>query len=259
MIVTGSKRVLKPSTRVELDWSAPINRGLTGYWLGWEGAGNTIEDMTGNRLALTGDQPWVQTIEGCAKGGKDGAGHYLTNASYTQSASVTFAIRIYLTAVATDRPGNMMSVQSTYSSAGIGLWVGYINSTDPFFSVGGNLARASTGLIATGNYYTLVGTYDGTTIRLYLNGYEVANLAYAGGVGTQSHNLWMGSEQLNNPQYIWAGTWNRALSAEEVKSLHFDQYQGLQGSKLLDIGAYASTSAPPSGGFLNRNYWWDNY
>jgi YVTN family beta-propeller protein len=59
--------------------------------------------------------------------------------------------------------------------------------------------QAATGAIVAGSVYHVVGTYDGTTQRLYINGTQVASAALTGAITTNTNQLniasWNGSSE----------------------------------------------------------------
>jgi hypothetical protein len=53
--------------------------------------------------------------------------------------------------------------------------------------------QAPSGAIAVGTTYHVVGTYDGTTQRLYVNGAQVASAALTGAITANTNNFYIGS------------------------------------------------------------------
>jgi Concanavalin A-like lectin/glucanases superfamily len=53
--------------------------------------------------------------------------------------------------------------------------------------------KAPAGAIQPGSTYHVVGTFDGATQRLYVNGVEVANAPLAGGASKSSTGIYVGS------------------------------------------------------------------
>jgi len=82
---------------------------------------------------------------------------------------------------------------------------------------------------STGTWYHLVTTNDGTTLRLYLNGTEVAS-ATGGSIGSASSRPFnigclnrastIGNERFVDGKIDEVGIWNRTLSASEVSELY---------------------------------------
>ena len=91
--------------------------------------------------------------------------------------------------------------------------------------LGGSFASANvygTAALATNTWTHVAGTYDGTTMRFYVNGVEVASLAQTGTINTSSGALTIGGDA-SNGQY-WSGLidevriYDRALSATEIQA-----------------------------------------
>jgi hypothetical protein len=78
----------------------------------------------------------------------------------------------------------------------------------------------------TNNTWThIVGTYDGTTMRLYKNGVNVANTTYTGSI-PQSGGNWILGAATTTPNYPYDGSidmayfWNRTLTNPEIIQLY---------------------------------------
>jgi hypothetical protein len=80
--------------------------------------------------------------------------------------------------------------------------------------------QAASGAIAAGNVYHVVGTYDGTTQRLYINGAQVASAALSGGASATSNPLcvgsWDGTSEFFNGVIDEPAVYGKALTAEAV-------------------------------------------
>lgn len=82
----------------------------------------------------------------------------------------------------------------------------------------------STALMGVGKWYHVAGTYDGTTMRAFINGVQVGSLTYTGAISTTSYNLAIGKMT-----YSAGGTryfdgmidevriWNSALPESSLK------------------------------------------
>ena len=85
--------------------------------------------------------------------------------------------------------------------------------------------QAPVGAIVVGQTYHVVGTYDGTTQRLFINGVEAVSRAQTGNITTNTNKLYIGSWN-GNIEYF-KGTlddvavYNFALSAARAKA-HYD-------------------------------------
>jgi len=99
-----------------------------------------------------------------------------------------------------------------------------------FFYVGeyGKFARKSFSSINTWSH--IAGTYDGSTIRIYVNGVEGTSYPLSNGLTGTSKNLYIGNEPNTFPTgyYKYNGTldelniWNRSLSSSEIQALYND-------------------------------------
>jgi hypothetical protein len=79
--------------------------------------------------------------------------------------------------------------------------------------------------LTPGQWHQIVGTYDGTTARLYLNGIEVASTVHTGNIRVSTRSLHLGSWGGADLNQTWDGRlddlriYAQALTAEEVLSL----------------------------------------
>ena len=85
----------------------------------------------------------------------------------------------------------------------------------------------SSGSFGTSEWIHVIGTYDGTQMKLYVNGQLEGSLAKSGSINQHGNGTTIGG----NIFYAWSdywfqgsiddvGIWNRALSEEEVFTLH---------------------------------------
>jgi hypothetical protein len=89
--------------------------------------------------------------------------------------------------------------------------------------------QAPAGTIAAGQTYHVVGTYDGVTQRLYVNGSQVASIALTGAATVTPSTLdlasWNGSSEHFNGTIDEAALYNQALTATRV-SAHYTAGKG---------------------------------
>jgi hypothetical protein len=105
-----------------------------------------------------------------------------------------------------------------------------------------------TGVMTTGEWQHIAGTYDGATMRLYRNGIEVGSLNVTGAVDDTSYvNIGSSSEQFDGKmdEILIFG---RALSAGEVYALAQQEVAGVSsvevGLEQVDLAALAALRAP---------------
>jgi len=80
-----------------------------------------------------------------------------------------------------------------------------------------------------GQWYFVAGTYDGSVIKLYLNGDYVAHTDYTGDIDATAKNLYIGANTTTPPTHFFDGLidevriYNRALSKNEIKMLYYNR------------------------------------
>jgi hypothetical protein len=95
------------------------------------------------------------------------------------------------------------------------------NAGDPS---GEGCGVTSNSLLSTNKWYHIVGTYDGTVMKLYIDGALDNSRSYVGGIPTSDDDLIIGgyysTDFLSNSKIDDVRIYNRALSAAEVKQLY---------------------------------------
>jgi Tol biopolymer transport system component len=76
-------------------------------------------------------------------------------------------------------------------------------------------------VLLTGVFYHVAGTYDGSVMRLYLDGVDVGSLAVAGTVGVGGGVLLSTSGEPLDGLLDEAAIYNRALSSAEIQAIYF--------------------------------------
>ena len=87
---------------------------------------------------------------------------------------------------------------------------------------GSNANTFGTAGLTVNTWTHLAGTYDGTTLRLYVNGVQVSNFAKTGSIAISTNALQIGGDSIYG-QYFPGKIdeiriYNRALSATEIQS-----------------------------------------
>jgi hypothetical protein len=119
----------------------------------------------------------------------------------------------------TDDPAEYSGFQMLMNNNGAGGW----------FSVGNGTSEgraAWTTNLTAGTRYHYVGVYNGSTVRAYLNGAQVATTNFAGGrIATGKAKLTLGRAPTYDRDYFTGEMWdvriyNRGLSAAEITDLY---------------------------------------
>ena len=202
--------------------------GLMGAWLMDEGSGTTIADSSGNGNtgALVGSPTWVTGVKGLALhlGGSD----YATcpsNPSLDITGPLTLAAWVRPDTVATQ----YLIKKGTYGGIN-GYELSLSSAGKVFFRLNqvasGNTYRidSTTSYPADGSTWMHVaGTYDGTTMRLYVNGVLEASVAGPSSIISNKQVLGIGAQSNGISPFQGAldevRVWSRSLSAAEIQAL----------------------------------------
>lgn len=244
-------RVLSPADISTLYNFAP---GPTAYWKIDEDSGQTINDSSGNGLSGTlgtdssvasDDPTWTTGKYGSALN-LDGSNDFVNitdSANINPVNAITISYWIYPISLGTMRPiskdDNGANREYLFQTTGAGA----INFG--FWNSGGTLnsANSANGVLTANNWYYVSGTYDGTTIKEYINGVLIASTSWAGQTlkdGTA--NLWFGRFAASQEQF-----------AGKIDDVKFYNYARTQKQIIEDMNA----SHPAPGSPINTpvGYW----
>lgn len=248
----------KPPVGALLDRTHPLSRGLIGYWLLGEGGGTRVNDSFGNNpgvLTNFSGNPWGGSPSGgrCPK--LDGVDDYIDLGISNLLAPAALSFVIW---------GTFSSFTNGYSAVfsriKSGTFYQFFVKSDGKIAIyvrgsGGGSSYDGTGAftLSTGVEYCLAGTYDGTTIRGYVDAVLDNSQAYADDLSSITDiNTTVGT-QLSTPSRCCdfkannLRLYNRGLSREELIWLRAERYAGFA-SDGLDFGDFSGTAPPPSTG-----------
>lgn len=156
----------------------------------------------------------------------DGTNDYVNcgnNASLQiTGTTITLEAWIYPTSFKTNVwEGNVIN-KSGAGDNGYMLRVG--NSGQVNFNIGTgswNEINSGTGAVTLNNWHHIAGTYDGTTMRLYVDGIQVATGGLTANIGSASASLYLGDDPTWTGRYFpgrieEVRIWNETRSAAEV-------------------------------------------
>ena len=93
---------------------------------------------------------------------------------------------------------------------------------------------ATTDTVPTNQWSLVVATYDGTALRIYLNGSLVAERPYSGGIFPGGSNVGIGAIPVSRATFAWpfaglideVSLYNRALSESEIQAIYNSDFVG---------------------------------
>jgi cell division septation protein DedD len=194
--------------------------GLVAAYSFNEGAGITVNDASGNRHTgtLQGDASWTST-------GKYGSAISFNGTSSLVSVanSPLLQLRTAMTLEAWVRPTRSTGVWRDVIYKGNDNYYLEADSTSvtPATRGAGGSALFGTSKLKANEWAHLAGTYDGATMRLYVNGVQVSSRAQTGQIPISTSALQIGGDSVYG-QYF-PGTidevrvYQRALSASEIQ------------------------------------------
>ncbi len=209
---------------VEAFANLPSDEDLVGYWAFDDGSGSVAVDGSpggGNDGTLVNmeEADWVDGVVGkCLD--FDGSNEYVNCGQVLPTSNTSpFSFCAWIKAASTDGWNTIIGTQTSY-------WEITVNAG--VIKIGGNAGGTSWvsgGAISTETWYFIVGTYDGTNVRIYVDGElkggptALSNSNGDNGVSLiASYNS--GGDELFHGLIDEVRIYNRALTASEVKALY---------------------------------------
>jgi hypothetical protein len=219
----------------------PPPSGLVGWW---PGNGNAKDAIAGNNGQMAGDATFAPGMVGQGFA-LDGFGDYveIPDSQALKPAQMTVEAWVRFDSLDTpivsqfDAPGQQYIVfkknTRVFNFEGYALRKQRVSGVDRLaFSIGdvtgfATLAVAlSTTPVAVGQFYHVVGTYDGTAVRLYVNGILEGQAAVSATVDYDTRPIFIGTsgETVFDGKLAGivdeASIYNRALDATEVAAMY---------------------------------------
>jgi trimeric autotransporter adhesin len=208
------------------------------FWRLGEGSGTSAADSKGSNTGTYTNSPTLAQT-GVLAGDSDTAVSFnatntYVNVPYTSALNpAQFTVEAWAIWDGT-RSGAWRTVLGNWNDgAGYGgLWLGIHTNGQWVLTTQGSSVSAFTEIYGpaatTGPWVYLTGTYDGSTMRFYVNGAEVGNTASPNYLPQNAVNLAIGGSVYSGGPADWFGgriddvaLYNRALTATEVQ-LHYD-------------------------------------
>ncbi|MFD4994026.1 LamG-like jellyroll fold domain-containing protein [Cellulosimicrobium cellulans] len=217
-------------------WSAPATvsvsvlaeAGLRGAWTLDEGSGTLAGDSSGRDLdgTLSGGTTWVDGAIGQAVRFDGTSGRVTVPDAAALDVSSALTVSAW---VRSERAATQYVVKKAEGYDVDGYELAIASTGRPFFRVNqassANAYRADAGaaLPIDGTWVHLVGTFDGSRVRLYVDGVEAASVPGPASVGTNALPLVVGDQPAGG--YPLRGAvddvrlYDRALTAQQVAAL----------------------------------------
>jgi hypothetical protein len=204
--------------------------GPVGWWKFDEGSGTAAADASGNsnNATLVNGPVWTtgESNSGLAFNGSNSYVSVPYSASLNATSAVTLSAWIKTTSPArgdivsrfsgAPYPGYALVASGNCAAGQVGMWVGD--------NAGGYVCSAGT--INNGSWHLVTGTYDGTTVRVYIDGALSNSGSRTNGLNNPSNGPTIGAYSLSgamggffNGSIDGVRIYNRALSAAEVNTL----------------------------------------
>ena len=205
-----------------------------GLWRLGESSGTTASDLTGANSGAYRNSPQLGAPSLLSGEPSNTAVHFNGTNQYMEAPTSTslsptsqVSVEAWIKPDALPAAGSFASVVTKPESYSL-----QFNGPKLEFTIVQGTARrrlqAAAGTIQTGQTYHVVGTYDGTTQRLYVNGSQVASAPLTGAMGTSTGGLdvasWAGQEFLQGT-VDEAAVYNSVLSAGRVAA-HYSAATG---------------------------------
>jgi hypothetical protein len=227
--------------------NAVLGNGPSGYWRLGEAGGGTAVDATGSDNGVYTNAPSLgQTSllpgDSANKAVRfDGVNDYVrVPSSGSLSPAVRVSLEAWIKPTSLPTSGHFASILTKAESYSL-----QFNGPRLEFTIIQNSTRrrlqAPAGAIVAGQTYHVVGTYEGTTQRLYVNGVQVASAALTGPASASSSPLYIGS--WNGSAEFFKGTidevavYGSTLSAARVSAHYNAATSSTQTASFKGIGA----------------------
>ncbi len=222
----GSKLGLEP-----LDYG---DKNLIGYWTLDEGTGTVAYDYAGTNATSS----WNGTATGTSGyysagyvgpwgGTFDAATTYMANTGATTTFNLTNGITMIAWVKTTVASGTDQKIISKRPSYVLTVFTNNVPETEVFMaSTSYDTRSAPSGTaLAVGKWYQVAGTYDGATLKTYVNGALDRQISVTGNVDNVSYPVNLGKTADGVANY-WGGqiddarVYSRALTPAEISAMY---------------------------------------
>ena len=218
---------LKPLLGQQIDWSNPLSKGLVGYWLMNEGAGNTVQDLSGN--GRHGTFLGTNTTLATGKFGPclnfNGTADRVAYPAFDSGPAIS--ISAWIMSNAWDSDDTILSqMRTVFAVRGGGASLYFYPDADEApisythtFTVG-QWYHVAVSFSAAQDYIMAI---DGVVVASGTSGSDLDRVAYGSGIGTLGTTSWPFKGNIDNLLL-----YNRALSAGEIADLYRNPFGIIQ-------------------------------
>ncbi len=167
--------------------AASTSDGLQGYWRFDEGGGSTATDWSGNGYNASLPGGAVYTSDAAPLSFDNPFAIDLSNAGAAQAGNTTLinnaqmlTLALWAKADSVPATGYARFITLDGEKAVLRFDGGRF---DFYMKINGTIQHIHAGVPAVGEWYHVAGTYDGTTMRLYVDGVEIGSRTVSGTVG----------------------------------------------------------------------------
>ena len=204
-----------------------------GYWRLGESSGTTAASETGTNSGTYVNGPTLG-VAGALKGSSNTAASFNGSTQYVDvpssaslNASTGVSVEAWVKPAVMPGAGNTGTIAMKASDPPYAYWLQVTDTDRAKFGVGVggvNHPLSAGGVVAAGSWYHLVGTYDGSVQRLYVNGALVASQAQTGNVDTVAGNFRIGTTRASewfNGAIDDVAVYDKALTPAQVQA-HYE-------------------------------------
>lgn len=198
--------------------------GLVAYWPFDEGTGKAAEDVTGNGHdgKFAGAPKWVDGKFGTALEFDGEEDHVVV------SDDAAFAIEENITFMAWFSPGDVLTSRRLMvknNSIFVIFDFGNKDSIDFLVKPDNTFAESKTTDWKVGEWYHFAGTFDGKTMKVYVNGKLEGEAANNVPIAPSELELWIGGDDFGRPTDFFPGTidevrlYEKTLTEAEIQKV----------------------------------------